>query len=131
MWPRIASVLRSKPFLITAFIVLAYLLVVLSRVVWQNYQVNQQVALLKQQIETLKQSNDDLKAQIVYYQTDAYREQVARSELGLQKPGEKVLIVPKSGKQDQSESSRQAQSPRSNFQSWWDFFFAPSPLGRG
>lgn len=113
---------RSKPFIYIAVAVLIYLLVILSRVVWQNYQVNQQVSLLKQQVDTLRQSNSDLKAEILYYQTPEYAEKVARAKLGLQKPGEQVVIVPPTGSKSQALSTS-ASKIQSNWQAWWDFFF--------
>ena len=117
-------ILRSKPFLITAVLLLVYLLVMLSRVVWQNYQVNQQVAQLQGQVDELKASNQDLKAKILYYQTESFQEREARAKLGLQKPGEQVIITP--SEQAKASQDQTAQKPLPNWRKWWNFFFGSS-----
>src|SRR3990167_10666708 len=119
----LTSLIRSKPFLITAVFVLIYLLVILSRVVWQNYQVNLQGVLLENQVQTLKESNDELKAKILYYQTPSYLEKEARSKLGLQKPGEHVVIVPSAKPKQTTAPQKETQKNQPNWQTWWEFFF--------
>ena len=126
----LTSLIRSKPFLITAVFVLIYLLVILSRVVWQNYQVNLQVVLLENQVQTLKESNDELKAKILYYQTPSYLEKEARSKLGLQKPGEEVVIVPSAKPKQTTAPQKETQKNQPNWQTWWEFFFGPDALGQ-
>jgi cell division protein FtsB len=105
-------------------LLLVYLLVMLSRVVWQNYQVNQEVALLQRQVDELKASNDDLKARILYYQTESYSEREARAKLGLQKPGEEVIITPT--ERTKQEETPGSQKPLPNWRQWWEFFFGDS-----
>jgi cell division protein FtsB len=44
-------------------------------------------------VDAIKQQNAALSAQLVYQQTPAYAEQVAREQLGLMKPGDHVVHV--------------------------------------
>lgn len=62
-----------------------------------------------------------------YYQTKEYQELAAREDLGLVLPGEKVLILPASNKQqssnvaDISDSSNAKTTSPNNFDRWLDF----------
>lgn len=113
---------KQKWVAIGGVLFLVYIVVILSRVVWQNYQVNKQVDSLQTQIVSLRQSNQNLQNEILYFQTDAYKQELARQQLNLQAPGEKVVIVPK----DTSTNSSGDQTrtvPLPNWQQWWNFFF--------
>lgn len=69
----------------------------------------------------------DLEAQKAYYQTEAYQERLAREKLGLQAPGEQVVIV---GRGDAERAvqgdGRDASTdlPRqSHIEEWLQFLF--------
>jgi cell division protein FtsL len=116
--------IKQKWVAIGGTLFLVYIVVILSRVVWQNYQVNKQVDSLKNQIASLQQSNHDLQNEILYFQTDAYKEELARQQLNLQRPGEHVIIVPRDTSTNSSGEQTRGQ-PLPNWQQWWNFFFNP------
>src|SRR3989338_3246065 len=54
-------------------------------------QLNRQIEELENKIKATEQKNKDLEEGIVASENDTYIEKVAREELDLQKPGEKVF----------------------------------------
>ena len=95
----------------------------LLQTVMRNYQLQREISLLQQQINNLEVEQQELKYRIQYYQTENYKEKEAREKLGLQAPGESVVILPNNTKAtEQLEGSTVAKKPkRSNLQQWWDF----------
>ncbi|HEX5394860.1 MAG TPA: septum formation initiator family protein, partial [Candidatus Saccharimonadales bacterium] len=65
------------------------------KTVQNNYQLQKQISVLKQQNDVLKLTNQTTDLQSQYYETDEYLELAARQNLGLAAPGETVLLVPK------------------------------------
>lgn len=59
-----------------------------------NYQLQKQIAVLKQQNDVIHLENQNTYLQNQYYLTDQYLELSARQNFGLAAPGEKVLLVP-------------------------------------
>jgi cell division protein FtsB len=122
--------LTNKFYILPFFLIIAYILFLLGRTVWQNYKVNKEISTSQTNLENLKIQNKTLQNQIEYYQSASYREEQARSELGYQKPGEKVFVIP-SGQNlsdnknnnsvSQNNNSNQDLSP--NYQKWWQFLF--------
>ena len=91
---RLADI-RNVGFYIFAVIVLA---IAWSgvRTVQNNYELQKQIAVLRQQNEVLRLSNQNTGLQSQFYETDQYSELAARQNFGLAAPGETVLLVPKS-----------------------------------
>ncbi|MFA6410576.1 MAG: septum formation initiator family protein [Candidatus Buchananbacteria bacterium] len=92
---------------------------------WQkNQQINQEINGLTQEIENLEKSNLEAKRLIEYFNSDAYIEEKARIDLGLQKAGEKVVVVPNTtSNAKNSEKSTEKPKDYSNPQKWWQYFF--------
>lgn len=65
------------------------------KTVQSNYELQKQIASLKQQNDVLGLQNQNIKLRSQYLQTDQYLELSARQNFGLAAPGEKVLLVPK------------------------------------
>jgi len=110
-------------------IVVVYLLVVLIQTVKHNYDMGVQIKTLQNQISLYKDQKTAQSDSLAYYQTDSYRDRQARSQLGLQAPGENVVIIPGSNTtavNDQDTTSRpsassQTVAPKSNFAQWVAF----------
>jgi cell division protein FtsB len=96
-----------------------------------NYNLQKQIASLKQQNDVQQLQNDNLALQDQYYKSDQYLELSARQNFGLGKPGEKEIIVPAKvalaytidlpdSQANQATSSQSAY--QRNIQSWIDFF---------
>jgi cell division protein FtsB len=104
------------------------------KTVQNNYELQKQISVIKQQNDVLKLTNQTTDLQSRYYATDEYLELAARQNLGLAAPGETVLLVPKtvaleytdpSLVYDSKNSSVADVKPKSNFaanfQDWRDF----------
>jgi cell division protein FtsB len=105
------------------------------KVISTNYHLQEQISQLTQQNQIQQLTNDNLKLENNYYQTNQYLELSAREDFGLAAPGETVLIVPTQvalshtvnlGNTDQSEvdnTSSHEPTYQRNFQAWLDFLF--------
>jgi cell division protein FtsB len=108
-------------------IIVLYLLVVLAQTVKRNYDLGRQIDDLKGQVTTLQDQKDELAYNIQYYNTDSFRDREARSKLGLQLPGENVVIVPHdTPAPTAATTTKPPAKARTNFQQWLDFL-----AGRG
>lgn len=65
-----------------------------AKTVQNNYQLQKQIATLRQQNAVLSLQNQNAALQNQYYQTNQYLDLSARQNLGLAAPGETVLLVP-------------------------------------
>ncbi|HUC86989.1 MAG TPA: septum formation initiator family protein [Candidatus Saccharimonadales bacterium] len=110
---------------ILGVLVAVYVAFYLVQTVQHNYQLQKQITGQKQQIANLQSANQTLQYQIDYYNTDDYKEKEARAKLGLQAPGEGVVILPGSGNEDDSvlptPPKAKAAPKASDWQQWIDF----------
>jgi cell division protein FtsB len=104
-------------------VVIVSLVVSLGQTVMRNYALGQQINGMKQDIVTLQDQKEALSYNIQYYKTDSYREREARSKLGLQLPGENVVIIPHAlpAATPAPDSTKNTAASKSNFQQWFDF----------
>ena len=78
-------------------IIFTVLLLLLASPLWhifkQKSSIDQEIDSLKSQVSDLENKNNGLTQMINYVQTDQYAEQKARTDLGLKKPDETVVVV--------------------------------------
>jgi len=128
---KILSDVRNVALYIFALIVLAITWSTI-KTIQNNYELQKQISVLKQQNDILSLQNNNQRLQNKYYQTDSYQELAARQNLGLAESGEKILLVPKSvalkyvGDADAVDTALvQSTDNRSrytkNFEAWRDF----------
>lgn len=67
-----------------------------AKTVQNNYQLQKQIAELKQQNQLLALGNGNTFLQNEFYQSNTFLELSARQNLGLALPGEQELVIPKS-----------------------------------
>ncbi len=113
-------------------IVIIYMFAILANETSKNYQLRSRADELEGQISKLESDIQELGYKVTYYKTDAYKEKLARQELGVQAPGESVVIVKDDqAEQQQSQDTKavalktddQIESEKPNYQQWWDFLF--------
>lgn len=106
-------------------IIVAYLLFVVGRSVWVNYDSRSDIRAQKERIDNLTNEIEYLEFQIVYFQTQSFKEKEARAKLGYKAPGEKVLSLavdnPEDKVADQALASEEIKV--SNRTLWWQYFF--------
>jgi len=120
--------LLPKFYILPFFLIIGYILFLLGKTVWQNYQVNKSIRNLQNEINQLAEDNKNLQNQIQYYQSTTYKEEQARLKLGYQKPGEKVFVVVSAQSQPVSEKNNQnfqknPEDLRPNYLKWWEYLF--------
>jgi cell division protein FtsB len=107
---------------IIGLVVIVYLVVYLVQTIKHNYELQRQISDLQGQISSLKDESDTLKYQIQYYNSDSYKEKQARAKLGLQQPGEGVIILPHSQQPATTPAPKPKPLPKkTNLQQWVDF----------
>jgi len=118
---------------ITNLIVIAlviYLGFILIKSILTNYAVNQEIDGLKREISQIERENRKLEEEIAYYDSEVFREIEARAKLGYQKPGEKVIVLPKTKEEIAKErevelpSETQKEVELPNYLQWWRLFFS-------
>lgn len=122
---------------LAVFVVIA-LLVTWSgvKVVQTNYDLQKQIAAMRQQNHVKKLANSNLALKNQYLETDQYLELAARKLHNKALPGEKLLIVPEAvalrhtvdvpwQEPEEAAPSVDSESPwyERNFNAWLDFLF--------
>ncbi len=106
------------------------------QVIGYNYKLQQDIDKLNSEVELLELQNKQLEYSIAYYKTDAFADREARDKLGLQAPGEQVVIfpdripreleTPKTPEQI-AEEQNFSQRSKSNLEQWMFFLFRKEP----
>ena len=112
---------KSKTTIANALLTIlgVYLAFSLFGTIRRNYQLQREIAQVEESNKQLEQSNLELQYQIAYFQTELYKDKAARAKLGLQAPGESVIILPK--KEEAKQVAKDTKQKRSNFAQWIDF----------
>ena len=114
------------------YLIIFYILFLLGRALWVNYNLKKSIDKLNQQIASLEQDKKNLENLNLYYNSDSFKELEARKKLGLKAPGEKVMIVqtsptpenfPEEISQEQKAVTPSSQNKEeANWLLWWQFF---------
>ena len=107
------------------FSIVIYLLFVVGRSIWINYESRKDIAIQKIEIKQLERDVENLKFQIAYYQTNSFKEKEARAKLGYKAPGENVISLSVDSKEDRIADKAFAETKlkTSNQILWWRYFF--------
>ena len=116
---------------ITIFFIIAICFVIISITAYffiKDYfkakLINNEIQILQRQIYDLEDHNIQLTELIKYFDSESFAEKKARTELGLIKKGESVVIVPPTGEEIKNEDvDSHEQDNASNIKKWWNYFF--------
>ena len=113
----------TNVFNLLGVLVVVYLFVMLGQTIKNNYGLGQQINQLKSQVSLLNDQKKELSYNIDYYNTTAYQDREARAELGLQSPGENVIIIPNDTPEPTPTPTTTSahQAPKSNPSQWVGF----------
>lgn len=114
--------------LLIILIVILYLITIVGKTIWDNYQSNKGIAEQERDLEDLQFELEYLESEIVYYQSQSFKEKQARAKLGYILPGESVVSVPKDNLDQEvpegdSEQEGLIQSDTPNYVLWQKYFF--------
>ena len=102
------------------------LLVLVAVPLLKNYAkqraVNNEVEGIKKEIADFESKNKDLSEMLQYLQSKDSLEEQARLNLGLKKPGEKVVVISESSIASSSATSSE-DVETGNLVKWWRYFF--------
>ncbi|MDP2684712.1 MAG: septum formation initiator family protein [bacterium] len=128
--PLIKRLFKSKLLIVAEIIVLVFFSSALAQEIIRKYQVQGEVDKLQQELNDLEQKNIELSGLIEYFDSESYKEEQARLQLGLQKPGEQVVAVLGDSTENETEiinkKEKLAINIEDNFtnpQRWWNYFF--------
>ncbi len=121
----------SKAAFWIGLIFLLYMFAILTSETGKNYQLRSKSDELEQQIEQMQSQIEELGYKVTYYRTESYQERLAREKLGMQKPGESVVIVKKDSTQNvevpaeniKLQNKDEYEASKSHWQQWRDFLF--------
>ncbi len=103
-------------------VVVIYLVALLVQTVKRNNDLRGQISSLQASITELDNERQDLAYKINYYNTDDFREKEARAKLGLQMPGESVIILPPvNTSATAGTAAATAVRSQPNPTQWWNF----------
>jgi cell division protein FtsL len=129
--------LSSRIFIIIGICLLVFIGFSLGKETYRNYQIQKEIQTLEEEISGLKKDNNNLTHLIKYFKTESYQEKEARQKLGLQKEGEKVVVITEENLESEEfemenqensieEFDQNAEIPKeeiSNSRKWWNFIF--------
>ncbi len=115
----------SRLFLVVATIIAIMVIFGYGRAYYQDYLVTQEIEHLQEQAKNLEAKKMELLEVLKYVKSDSFAEEKARTELNMIKPGEQVLVVPKTEITDnrQENNSMVGFTNISNYKKWWQYFF--------
>ncbi len=112
---------RSKLFLGAMLILLIGVFAVELRQ-WQAREaVDKEIEHLVSEQQALDQKNRDLEQSLLYFGSDAYKEKLAREQLGLKREGEIVINFPKLA--ENTNAAAPEAGEQSNPEKWWQYIF--------
>jgi cell division protein FtsB len=123
---------RSRPvqlwllLIVASLPVLVYLLVMSARKAIEVYEIREQQAAVRTEIARLKDKNVALRKELDYLRTDAYVEYAGRTELGLVRSGDHVVVPRFSAEGAPAAGPPAVAAPAPAppaWQRWWAYFF--------
>ena len=116
--------MKRNLILVLAFVIMVPLIVNGVNRISSFRGTSQKVDEARVKLEQLKKENENLKRDLQYKSSDRFAEEEIRNKLGMAKPGETEVIVPKPEEQSSSQSDQEAQIP--NWQKWRNLFLGKS-----
>ena len=120
--------------LIVGFFIVAYMLYNLAVSIYENYQIEKHIAEFEARNEELQSENKQKQDDLAYYISDEYIDKIAKQNLNLVNPGEKIIVIPDedlivlSQDEDTEALSEQIRASWPNPKKWWKFFFSSNPF---
>jgi|GEM_PF-368483 len=113
--------MRRNLILIAAILVSILLAINSSRRILTFRTTAQGVSAAQKQLADLKRENEVLKKELDFKKSDQFAEEEIRNKLGLAKPGETIVVLPKEENTKYQIPNTKYELP--NWQKWWNLFF--------
>ena len=110
---------------------IGWVLFVSSKQIERNRRIQEEVSSLENEAAKIRRENETLSEKIQYFSSDTFREQEAKSKLGLKKTDETMVIiktrpgfVTEAGDTEKTEGTQTGQTePMPNYKKLWRIFF--------
>jgi cell division protein FtsB len=118
---------------IVVITVCLFLVIDFGRRTAANYQIKAEETRLETELASSQKRHAALQAQLTYVQSDAYVEEIARTQLKWAREGETVVVVmatPQASPQAPADGQPAAINgvvPETPWQAWWLLFFGILP----
>ncbi len=99
----------------------AYLIITLSRSVWDLWEKRDEYSKIQARVSQLKEENNRRQSEARYIQTPQFIEKEAREKLNLVKVDETLVIIPENVLKEATASADVPSIP--NWQKWLRLFF--------
>ncbi len=118
----------SKIIFLAGIAVLVLLCSMLFKEYYREYQIQQEISSLQEDIDFLKKDNYQLSQSLEYWKTDEFTEAEIRKKFTLGKEGEKLVVI-KSQTDDLASGNEDGETVTAgenlpNYIKWWNYFFA-------
>jgi cell division protein FtsB len=113
--------------------VVAILTIDFGRKALENYQIEQQVDWLSEQVTLEQQTNEELQQELEHVSSDAYVEEIARERLKLVQPGEVAVVVIQQSTEASASAAEGSQAETTDgedlpyWQQWADLLLGTQP----
>ncbi|HAO81745.1 MAG: Septum formation initiator [Parcubacteria group bacterium GW2011_GWD2_43_10] len=116
------SAVTSKFFLLTAIVALAAVGYGVLKSAVRRAEIEREIQALRTEITEHQSKSQELSQLIDYLNSEEYKEREARLQLGLQKPGENVVVIPNSADTTTESESQASNSSQANWRLWINYF---------
>ncbi|MCC7432369.1 septum formation initiator family protein [Candidatus Peregrinibacteria bacterium] len=118
----------TKLIIVVELILVIYLLNTLTISVYKGYQVDKIINEFEQENKQMEAENKKKVEDYEYFTSPNYIEKMAKQNLGLVNPGEKVIVLPPNPSENSLQNSdlddkNAALAGLTNEEKWWIFFF--------
>lgn len=86
--------------------------------IWRVYRSGRRLEQARKQLDEAQRQQEELRKNLVYVQSPEFIEKEAREKLGMGRPGEVVLILPKFA----NKPSEISTPVLSSWQKWWRLY---------
>ena len=115
----------SRLFLVATTVVLLITSLSFARAYYRNYQVQQEIRELKQEVTALEGKTLESMDILEYVKSDSFVEETARIDQNMKRPGEKVIVIKEVSDVQYGNAARPEVSKRGLFTNpvkWWNYF---------
>ena len=118
-----------KIFLLICIVILVLFSLALGREFVKKRQIDKEIYSLEQEIERLEEDQSEFSELIDYLNTEDFLEKEARLKLGLQKPGETLVVISDDSFETDEGSKKnldfyeEYEVKQNNLTKWWNYFF--------
>ncbi len=108
---------------LATILILFFFIFSIAKEFFKLNKINSEIKDLESQITQIENENLELSELLKFFNSDNFAEKKARTDLGLKKPDEKIVIIPNGNKTSAMLTTKDStQIKKNNLQIWLDYF---------